>query len=161
MLTLMRSSTQTSAQQRLQGALTSYTESLKALPYYSQCLPELHPPPSDPSTSPCDSPEPPATTSTTTPNWLRNNGCAATVAQFQAAAAGWANRWIPPSYVTTAEVTNVEFWTPSAPGSASMGTFTTTCPAGGDLGAIRLTGRVVLSDGGSSTGQVVIRDPRP
>ena len=136
MLTLMRSSTQTSAQQRLQGALTSYTESLKALPYYSQQLAPL-------PANPCVAGQP------------------ADVAAFQAAAAGWADRWVPPDYVTTAEVTNIEFWTPSAPGSASIGTFTTTCPAGGDFGAIRLTGRVVLSDGGTSTGQVVIRDPRP
>jgi len=134
-LTLVRSSTENSAQQRLQGALASYTESLKALPYYSQQLPPL----------PLDACVP---------------GSPVDPATFDTAVGNWTDRWVPPAYVADASVTAVEFWSPSATGP-TLGAFASTCPPAGDQGAIRLTGLVVLTDGRSSSGQVVIREPSP
>ena len=131
-LAMLRSSSATSSQQRLQAALTSSTESVKSLPYVA-----------------C------------TAGAAATAGQAASPATYDATYAAWPGRWQPSAAagVASVRITGVEYWTPAST-NAALGSFLPACPAavaGGDRGAQRLTVRVVMSDGIAKDAQVVLR----
>lgn len=124
MLTMVGASGASSARQRTTTALTSFTESLKAIPY-TDCT---------------------AGGSTPAP------------AAYQAVYDAWPGRWTPAadSGVSDRRIVRVDYWHPAAGTPPTSGEFRSTCPAGGDGGAQRLTVSVTV-DGSTSRGQVVIR----
>ncbi len=132
MLTLLATTSAASDRQRMQTALNSYTESLKASTYE-------------------------ACRTTGTPSAVLP-----TAAQVQGAHDGDPAAYRPAAGSgITVVVVGVEFLSsaPAAPSPATTGTYSSTCPAEGDAGRQRLTVEVRLAGRSPMRGNVVIAEP--